>query len=152
MAIFSYTSNSIDVPFHVRLVCNAHEGDRLYHRLEFGVVGTDFPAKVIVSSDMYSSPVIEDRESRGGIELPDRLMDLLALACFKVVAGFIMDYDGECATWTSKDITHWIRTQFTAEDADQICRALSLQVTPGVAAENEVVVGDDDIVMASNYR
>jgi hypothetical protein len=142
----------ISIPFHVRLVRHERIEDRLRHSLEFGVVGVKKPAAVMIGSDFYRSPVVEERLDRGGIDLSDRLMDALAVACFRVVVGFVIDGDGECGTWTARDITRWVRRHFTADDAAQILRALSLHVTPGLVVQDCVVVGDDDVVLADDYR
>lgn len=141
------------IPLHVRLVrLYPSPEDRLLHQLEFGVVGVPAPAKVTVSSDLYSSPVIETRECRGEIELPDRLMDDLAIKCFGVITGFVTDYDGESGTWTARDITAWLRRQFAPADAEQIERALRLQVDADWIVRDQVVVSDDDAVLADDHR
>ncbi len=144
----SYTS----VPFHVRLVCRERIDDRLRHCLEFGVVGATKPAAVIIGSDFYRSPIVEERLDRAGIDLPDQLMDALAIGCFRLLAAYVIDCDGECGTWTSEDVTRWLRRLFSPDDADQIVKALSPHVTRGLVVENCVVVGDDDVVLADNYR
>jgi len=141
-----------EIPIHVRLVKHDRIDDRVRHTLEFGVVGVKKPAKVIIKSDMFRDPAIDERLENGGIDLPDRLMDVLAIGCFRVVAGFVIDEGGECGTWTAADITRWLRRQFAPEDAEQIAQALSLHVTPNLVVRDQVVVGDDDVVLADDYR
>jgi hypothetical protein len=141
-----------EIPLRVRLVPIWNGSDQHQHSLEFGVVGVNAPAKVIVRSDLFRHPAIEQRIERGGIDLPDRLMDLLAIGCFKIIAGFVIDHGGECGTWTAKDITKWLRTHFTEIDATQIIDALALQVLPEGIVTDQVVVGDDDVVLADDYR
>lgn len=146
-------SNALSrVPFYVRLVRRDQVEDRLRHSLEFGVLGVTKPAAVIIGSDLYRSPAVEERLDRGGIDLSDRLMDALAIGCFRVIAGYVIDGDGQCGTWTAADITRWLRRHFVADDAEQIVKALSLLVTPGMVVQDCVVVGDDDVVLADDYR
>jgi len=140
------------IPFHVRLVRRERIEDRLQHSLEFGVVGVKRPAAVMIGSDFYRSPVVEERLDRGGIDLSDRLMDALAIGCFRVIVGYVTDGDGQCGTWTAADISWWLRRHFGADDAEQIVEALRLHVTPGLVARDCVVVGDDDVVLADDYR
>ncbi|CAN5530342.1 hypothetical protein BH09PLA1_BH09PLA1_25160 [soil metagenome] len=140
------------IPFHVRLVRRDRIEDHLRHSLEFGVVGVNTPATVMIGSDFYCSPVVEERPDRGGIDLPDRLIDALALACYRLIVAYVTQACGECGTWTEADITPWIRKRFASEDAEQILRALSVHVTPGWEVRTTVVVGDDDVVLADDYR
>lgn len=135
------------VPFHVRMVLiSRNEDDSATHKVKFNVVGVPSPASVTITSGMYTNPVITARHGRGGLDLPDRLMDALAIKCFSVVAGFIIDQDGQSGSWTAKDITKWLRRQFMPADADQIIRELSRHVTPGIDVQNMSVVSDDDNV------
>src|SRR4051812_3987071 len=102
-----------DIPFHVRMVGNGgNADDSATHQVEFNVVGVTSPASVKITNGMYTNPVITARHGRGGLDLTDRLMDALAIKCFKVVAGFIIDQDGQSGSWTAKDITKWLRRQF----------------------------------------
>jgi len=149
------TNKSLSVetalPIHVRLVRRDRVDDQVRHSVEFGVVGVKKPAKVIIGSDMFRDPQIEERLERGGIDLPDRLMDVLAIGCFRVVAGFVIDEDGECGTWTAADISRWLRRHFMPDDAEQIKRELTRHMLPGLVVTDQVVVGDDDVVLADDY-
>ncbi|CAN5532695.1 hypothetical protein BH09PLA1_BH09PLA1_18380 [soil metagenome] len=138
---------AVVIPLHVRVIPDRpSDRDAMQHLVEFNVVGSEAPAVVVIASEMYGNPVITARVQRGGLDLPDRLMDSLAIKCFGVVAGFIIDLDGQCGSWTARDVTRWIRRQFGQADADYIIGELSRHVTLGIAVTDMSVVSDDDNV------
>src|SRR6185436_10497065 len=79
------------IPWHVRVVYHGRdENDIGEHLVEFNVVGMDGPAAVVIQSEMYTKPVIKERRQRGGLDLPDRLMDDLAIKSFRIVTSSII--------------------------------------------------------------
>jgi len=137
----------MSIPLHVEMrLLDRDEDDLGDHRVEFGVAGVDAPAGVVISSEMYGNPVIKERIRRGGIDLPDRLLDSLAIACFRVVGSFIVEHDGNSGSWTAVDVTRWIRHHWANDDADQIIRELSRRVTAALDVRDVIVVADDDTI------
>ncbi len=134
------------IPFHIEMRPLYRGGERLEHELSFGVVGIDKPASVIVASDNYADPAITERLGRGGLELADSVVDALAVKCFRLMSGMIIDYDGESGWWTIADVSRWVRHAFSRVDAEQILKELSRHVTPGMTVRSTCLVADDDAI------
>ncbi len=134
------------IPFHIEMRRLYRGGDRLDHELSFGVVGVEKPASVIVVSDNYSDPVITERRGRGGLELGDRDVDALAVKCFRLMSGKIIEHDGDSGWWTIADVSRWVRHGFSRPDAEQILKELSRHVQPGMTVRSSCLVADDDAI------
>lgn len=115
------------------------------HDLGFGVIGIDRPTRLIITSDFYSTPVITEYRDRGQLNLPEHLMDALALKCFKLMSYEICSRDGESGWWTMRDVSPWIRHQFP-QNGEQILAELSHHVTPGWEVRDVCLVADDDAI------
>jgi hypothetical protein len=136
------------IPFHVELRRLPHDGDRARHRLRFGVVGVDQPASVIFENDLFTDPVIIERESDGGIELPDLYFDILAKKSFNLMAGLIAEQDGESGWWTIRDVTSAIQHGIDSADAGQIIQSLIARISAKHSVEKSVcMVVDDDAAL-----
>ncbi len=137
---------STTIPFHIEM-CRLYRGsERLEHELSFGVVGIEKPASVIVASDNYGDPVITERLGRGGLELADRVLDALAVKCFRLMSGLISEQDGDSGWWTIADVSRWVRHEFSGADAEQILKELSRHVQPGLTVRSTCLVADDDAI------
>jgi hypothetical protein len=136
------------IPFHIevrRLYGSEQRDDIIEHELGFGVVGIDRPTRMVITSDFYRSPVITEHRDRGQLELPDHLVDSMAIKCFKLMVSEIVSRDGESGWWTMRDVSRWIRRQF-AENGEQILTELSRHVTPGWEVRDVCLVADDDAI------
>ena len=134
------------VPFHVEMRRLYRDPDTFHHELSFGVVGVEEPAVVILASDCYREPVIVERLGRGGLELRDRLIDSLAIHCFRLLSDLIIDHGGESGWWTLPDATTWVRQGFPQADAEKILLELSRHVEPGFTVRSACLVADDDAI------
>jgi hypothetical protein len=134
------------IPFHIEMRRLYRGGDRVEHELSFGVVGVEKPASVIVASDNYADPVITERCGRGGLELSDRVVDTLAVKCFRLMSGLIIEHDGDSGWWTIADVSRWVRHGFSGADAEQILKELSRHVQPGMTVRSTCLVADDDAI------
>jgi hypothetical protein len=134
------------IPFHIEARHLYRNSDLTEHEVGFGVVGVEKPARVVIASDVYRNPKVIERLSRGGFEFPQRLIDALAIKCFKRMAGMIREQGGDSGWCTVSDISGWVRSQFDHPDDEQILNELSLHVIPGVMAENVCLVADDDAI------
>ncbi|MGB7157392.1 MAG: hypothetical protein WBD40_04965 [Tepidisphaeraceae bacterium] len=135
----------IPIPFHIEMRCRGRqEDDHVEHELKFGVVGVDEPVAVSVVSEGYLRPVISARGSRGGLRLNDALLDVLALSCFTLMAGLLLEQDGKSGSWTIADVTKLIRKQFQESEARRILCELSRQVRDRQHVRNVCLVSDDD--------
>lgn len=142
----------LPIPFHMRLTLRSRIDDHLLHLLEFGVVGVRNPSKLLIGSEMFSDAFVERRIAHAGIALPSNLIDALALRCFTRLSNTMIELGGTCATWTMANIAPWLAREFDAELARQFVETLSDHVTPGLIAQDECVVGDDDVVLADDLR
>ena len=133
------------IQFHIEMR-RLYRGERLEHELSFGVVGVERPASVIVTSDNYADPVINERLGRGGLELADSVVDALAVKCFHLMSGKIIEHDGDSGWWTIADVSRWVRHGFSRVDAEQILKELSRHVQPGLAVCSTCFVADDDAI------
>ncbi len=134
------------IPFHIEMRRLYRGGERLEHELSFGVVGVEKPASVIVASDNYADPVITERIGRGGLELGDRVLDALAVKCFRLMSGKIIEHDGDSGWWTIADVSRWVQHGFSRADAAQILKELSRHVQPGMTVRSTCLVADDDAI------
>ncbi len=134
------------IPFHIDMRRLCRGSGRLEHELSFGVVGVEKPASVIVASENYADPVITERLGRGGLELADRVVDALAVKCFRLMSGLIVGQDGDSGWWTIADVSRWVRHEFSRADAEQILKELSRHVTPGMTVRSTCLVADDDAI------
>src|SRR4051812_16133562 len=98
------------IPFHSELRSVTDDGvNGWMHEVKFGVVGVSAPCAVVIASQGFSEPVIHRRLCRGGLDLPDRLVDALAIACFRLLATYVVEQGGTCAAWTARDVRSWVR-------------------------------------------
>ncbi|HEX8339993.1 MAG TPA: hypothetical protein VF624_03705 [Tepidisphaeraceae bacterium] len=134
------------IPFRIELRRLYRGSDDLEHDLQFGVVGTDEPVHLVIASDLWDRPHIIERHSRGGLELCDRLVDRLAIKCFKLMASTIIDQGGDSGWWTIADVTGFVSGQLNVSDGDQVLTALSRQVREGFAVEDVSLVADEDAI------
>lgn len=134
------------IPFHIEMRRLYREGDNYQHDLAFGVVGIDEPARVVVISDAYADPQITERLAKGVLDLPDTLIDALAIKCFLLMADLIVDQGGESGWWTIPDITTFVRKQFTVDDCDRIVGALNRLAPSDVTVNNVCLVADNDAI------
>ena len=134
------------VPFHIEQRRLYRGGDLLHHEVGFGVVGVAEPTSVVVASDSYRDPVIVERLDRGSVELPDDLLDALAIRCFKLMSGEIIEQGGESGWWTLADVSHLVRRTFPQADAERILRELSRHAQPGLTVRSTCLVADDDAI------
>ena len=137
---------SAKIPFHIEMRRLYRGGERLEHELSFGVAGVEKPASVIVASDNYADPVISERLGRGGLELTDRVVDALAVKCFCLMSGVIIEHDGDSGWWTIADVSRWVRHGISPVDAEQILKELSRHVQPGLTVRSTCLVADDDAI------
>ena len=135
------------IPFHIEMRCLYRPGDRFNHEVKFGVVGVSEPTTVVISSDYYGKPItIEERIQRGVVDLPSRLLDLLAIKCFRLMASAIIEHGGESGWWTLADISLWVRRGCESADAEQILRELSRHTSPEWIVRSTCLVADDDAI------
>jgi hypothetical protein len=106
----------------------------------------DEPAAVIVSSDRFDSPEIIERLDDGGIAVDASLFDAFALKCYRLMAGEIIDLDGDSGRWSIPDLSAFIQKQFTEGEAERLIELLSRQVTEGLTVANVCTVADDDVI------
>lgn len=139
-------SDETAIPFHIEQRRLYRGGDAIHHEISFGVVGVEKPATVVIASDNYRSPVILERLGRGGCELPDQLIDDLAVKCFKLMSDLIIEQGGESGWWTHADISPWVRHQFGQEGGERILNELARQVQPGTKVRSTCLVADDDAI------
>jgi hypothetical protein len=139
-------STPATIPLHIEQRRLYRDDDLLHHEVSFGVVGVEKPAAVVIASELYESPVIIERRSRGVLDLPDRLIDDLAVAFFRLMSGVIIEHGGESGWWTLPDVGDFIRSHFAPADAEQIARELSRHVQPGWIVRNTCLVADDDAI------
>ena len=138
------TPNIISFHIEMRRLYRGH--DQLEHELKFGVIGVEKPAAVLIASDGYENPVIIERLSRGGLELPLPLIDALAVSCFRLLGGLIVERGGESGWWTLRDVGPLIRLTCAECDAERILNELALQVRPGPEVRSVCLVADDDAI------
>ncbi len=142
----SSTTLPAKIPFHIEMRRLYRGGEWLEHELSFGVVGVEKPASVIVASDNYADPVITERLGRGGLELADPIVDALAVKCFRLMSGKIIEHDGDSGWWTIADVRCWVRHGFSCDDAGRILKELSRHVQPGMSVRSSCLVADDDAI------
>jgi hypothetical protein len=134
------------VPFHIEIRRLYDHDDGITNEVGFGVVGVDQPTVVNIVNDEDSDPRIVARLSRGNLELPDSLLDLLAINCFWLLHGMIVEQDGQSGWWTLSDATQWIRKTLPVVDADQILNELSRHVKSVTKVQSTCLVADDDAI------
>lgn len=130
----------------VMRISGPREDGQVEHELHFGVVGADNPATVNVVSEGYLRPIISARGSRGGLRLRDELFDALALKCFRLMAGLLLDEGGKSGWWTIADVTKFIRNQFANSEATEVLRELSRYVKDRQSEQDVCLVADDNSI------
>ncbi len=139
-------SNTVSIPFHIEQRRLYRGSDLNEHELGFGVVGVEKPARVVIASSNYRDAVIIERLGRGVLELPDHLIDALAIRSYKLMSGEIVAQDGDSGWWTISDVSRWVRHGFPKADAEQILKELSRHVQPGMTVRSTCPVADDDAI------
>ena len=135
------------IPLHIEMRrASADDGDHVEHDLTFGIVGADEPAAVSVLSERYLCPVIVARDSHGGLRLCDQSFDTLALTCFRLMAGLLLQEDGESGWWTIADVTKLIRKAFRKSEATEVIRELFRHVNDGPRVRDVCLVADDNSI------
>ena len=140
------TQATAPIPFHIELRKLYRHAERDEHELKFGVVGVDKPAAVIVSSDRFDHPEIIERRGNGDIAIDAFLFDAFALKCYRLMAGEIIDLDGDSGRWSIPDLSTFIQKQFAEGEAERLIKRLSRQVTEGLTVANVCTVADDDAI------
>ena len=135
------------IPLHIEIrPRGCRDGNQVEHELHFGVVGANNPATVNVVSEGYLRPIISARGSRGGLRLRDELFDALALKCFRLMAGLLLDEGGKSGWWTIADVTNYIRKQFAKSEATEVLRELSRYVKDRQSVQDVCLVADDNSI------
>ena len=134
------------IPFHIQMRRLYRGGEGWEHELSFGPVGVVEPAIVVIASNGYDEPAIAERLGRGVLELPDRLVDALAIQCYRLMSFAIIEQNGESGWWTLANASPWLRREFVPADAERILKELSRHVTPGVTVRSVCRVADDDAI------
>jgi len=134
------------IPFHVEMRRLYRNNAALHHQVSFGVVGVDKPAAVVVASRGFQSPVIVERVGRGGLRLPDRLIESLAMHCYSLLSELIIDHGGESGWRTFANARTWVRQGFSPADAKLILMELSRHVRPELTVRSACLVADDDAI------
>ena len=134
------------IPFHIEIRHLYRNRDQVEHELKFRVVGVEKPAAVLIASEDHENPVVIERLSRGGLELPLRLIDAFAISCFRLLGGLIVEQGGESGWWTLRDARAWVRQTFAEGDAERILNELALHVRPGLEVRSVCLVADDDAI------
>jgi len=137
---------STTIPFYIEMRHLYRGGDRTEHELSFGPIGVAEPTVVVVSSDLYVDPTIDERIKRGVLGLSDRLLDLMAIRCFRLMASLIIEHGGDSGWWKVADISAWIRRAFQSDDAEQILHEFVRHVPSGLRVKSVCLVADDDAI------
>jgi hypothetical protein len=127
---------TLPVPLHVTIELAAHDDDdRLEHEIRLGVVGVPEPLTVRIESNFYVWPRIKQYCSCGGINLPQRLLDLLIFKWFEILSSELGEWGTDIVEWTVPDATRWIEVEFLTREAEIILAELRRHVTPGLEVD-----------------
>src|SRR5262249_13792581 len=124
------------ISFHIEARRRYVVRDVREHEISFGVVGVDKPAITVITHEGGREVKIVDRVERGTLDLPDALLDSLAINCFCLIYDMIVEHDGQSGWWTVSDITPLIRKTIPEPGADRVLKELSRHVKPGMKVQS----------------